>query len=138
MTNLEIALSAAEVITLAGLVRLYRKHMIVRHLFIQFSDWAARKIDEMIESASWEIIEQQKVACLERGHSITDEDARGSIPYVILNAKGEWEDQADYFQAMLKHNGMAPLGEFDLDAPVFNPSLAGIKQIPMPQPKHWA
>lgn len=47
MTNLEIGLSFAEVITFAALVRLYRKQMIVRHLCIRFSDWCARKIDEM-------------------------------------------------------------------------------------------
>jgi len=135
MTNLEIALFSTEVITLAALVRIYRKHMIVRHLFIRFSDWSARKIDEMTEAASLEVIDQVKASAEERGRHISDDEARQWIPYVILDAKGEWADQADYFQAMLKHNGMAPLGEFDLDTLVLNPGLAGLRHIPMPQPK---
>ena len=135
MTNLEIALSFAEVTTLAALVRMYRKQMIVRHLFIRFSDWCARKIDEMTESASWEIIDHAKASAEERGRHISDDEARSSIPYVILDAKEEWQDQADYFQAMLRHNGIAPLGEFDLDTLVLNPGLAGLKHVPMPQPK---
>lgn len=138
MTNLEITLIAAEVVTLAALVRLYRKHMIVRHLFIRFSDWTALKIDEMAESASWEIMDRQKTACQEQGYPITDEEARGCVPDVIIHAKGEWRDQADYFQAMLKRNGLSPLGGFDLDAPVFNPGLSGIKTIPMPQSRTLA
>lgn len=135
MTNLEIGLSFAEVITLAALVRLYRKQMIVRHLFIRFSDWCARKIDEMTESASWEIIDHAKASAEQRGRPISDDEARNSIPFVILDAKEEWQDQADYFQSMLRHNGMAPLGEFDLDTLVLNPGLAGLKHVPMPQPK---
>ena len=135
MTNLEIALSIAEFATLAALVRIYRKQMIVRHLFIQFSDWTARKIDEMTEGASWEITELQKAVSEERGYPIADDKARDSIPYVILHAKAEWQDQADYFQAMLRRNGMPPLTEFDLDTLVLNPKIAGFKRVPMPRPR---
>jgi hypothetical protein len=138
MTNLEMALSVAEAGTLLALVRCYRKQLIIRHLFIRFSDWCALKIDEMTESASWEIMDRQKTSCQESGYPITDDEARGSVPDVIIHAKAEWQDQTDYFQAMLKHNGVSPLGGFDLDAPVFNPGLSGIKTIPMPQSRTLA
>lgn len=123
----------AEVVTLAALVRIYRKHLIVRYLFIRFSDWTAHKIDSMAESASWEIMTLQKHVCEERGCSITDDEARKAIPYVILEAKKEWRAQADYFQAMLRHNGMSPLGVSDLDRLVLDPGLAGLKSLPMPK-----
>lgn len=135
MTNLEIGLAVTEVATLAALVRIYRKHMIVRHLFIRFSDWTARKIDEMTDGATWAITDLQKGWCQERGYPISDDEARDSIPYVILHAKAEWQDQADYFQAMLKRNGMSPLDTFDLDTLVLNPEIAGLKRVPMPQPR---
>ena len=139
MTNLEIALSVAEIITLAALVRIYRKHMIVRHLFIDYSDGCARQIDEMTGSASCEIIELAKASAEDRGRAITDDEAQDWIPDVILDAKEEWQDRVDYLQANLKHNGMAPLGVFDLDTLVLNPGLAGFKKVPRPQrrPK-WA
>jgi len=135
MTNLEIVLSVAEAVTLAALVRIYHKHMIVRHLFIRFSDWCGQKIGEMTESASWEIMDQAKAIAATRGHRITDDQARDCIPDVISDAKGEWQDQVDYFQAMLKRNGMARLDLSDLDGLVLNPRMAGLKDVPMPQPR---
>lgn len=128
MTNFEIALSVAEVGTLWALVRLYRKQLIIRHLFIRSSDWYANKIDEMTESASWTIIEQAQEAAKRNGLTLTDDDARGYIPIAILDARKEWEEQTDELQTTLKLNGLSPLGVFDLDSLIWNPGLAGFKQ----------
>ena len=138
MTNLEIALSVAEVVTLASLLRIYRKHMIVRHLFIRFSDWTAQKIDEMSESASWEIMDRQKTVYQEQGHPITDDEARDWVPDTITHAKREWGDHVDHFQATLKHNGMSPLDDFDLSTPILNPKLYGFKFLPEPRDRFHA
>lgn len=131
MTNLEVALIVAEVITLGALVRIYRKHMIVRHLFIQSSDWCARKIIEVAETACWRIMDDVKQSAKANGTELTDDEARDTVPYVILDAKKAWEAQADHFQATLKRNGISQLGAFDLDV-LFWPGILGFKSVPYP------
>lgn len=49
--TLDFALIAALVAAKLLLVRMHRKQMILRHLFIHSSDWCARKIHQMADSA---------------------------------------------------------------------------------------
>jgi hypothetical protein len=125
MSTLEIILSAILALALWQLISIHRKQLIIRHLFVHSSDWCARKIDEIVESAEYEIVGWVK---RDDGHSITDEDARDYIPFTILNAKGEWEQQKDAFQARLRLNGIRPLDDFDLDTLTLNPDLVGFKR----------
>jgi len=87
MTKLEIILSAAEIGTLLALVRCYRKQLIIRHVFIRYSDWCADKIKEVAEVSSDEIIEKSKFAAKVNGYEMSDDEARRGIPYPILVVK---------------------------------------------------
>lgn len=127
MSTLEISLGIALTLASFLLFRLYRKQLILRHAFIRSSDWCARKIDEMTESASWCITDMVKQNAASSGHSITDEEARDHVPYVILDAKKEWVEQKEAFQSRLARNGISPLDLGDLDNLILNPGLAGLK-----------
>lgn len=132
MSNLEIGLSVALGIALWQLVRVYRRQVLLRHLFIQSSDWCARKIMEMGEAAkqslSDALIEQAKM----EGRRLSHSEAVEFVPCSILNAKQEWNAQADYFQATLKLNGITALGGADLDSRSWNPLLYGLKWPKLP------
>ena len=97
------------------LIRIYRQVRIIRHLFIESSDWAARTIEEIVESSSFEICEAAVQAAKVRGTDITWDDARDYIPDVVSTAKLNWTNQKDRFQAMLAANHIRPLDERDLD-----------------------
>lgn len=128
MSVLEIALSIALAIAILQSLRLYRKQMILRHLFIRSSDWCARKIDEMTEDAKWHSTNLQKEWAEAEGRNVTDEDALGNIPCDILDAKKEWSDQKEAFQSCLVRNGIRQLDASDLDDLILDPGLFGFKQ----------
>lgn len=127
MSDLDIFLSVALALVIALLFRMYRKQLILRHLFIQSSDWCARKIDEMVESASYAVMESEMARAAESGRMVPEDRARDAIPYVILNAKKEWLEQKDTYQARLRRNGISPLDIDDLDNLIIQPGLAGFK-----------
>lgn len=137
MTNLEIVLSAAEIGTLLALVRSYRKQLIIRNVFIRYSDWCADKIKEVAEFSSDEIIEKSKYAAKVNGYEMSDDEARRGIPDPILDAADESIAMIKHLQGSLRKNGIAQLGAFDLDGLVFNPGLAGYKSVPLPQRRKW-
>lgn len=121
-------LICALVAALWGLIRLYRKHLILRHLFIEYSDWCADKIDAMTGSAVFKIVELQQELVESAGYEpITTEEARGAVPFAILEAKPEWQKKIGQLQARLARNGMKPLDLVDLDGPMLNPVFTGIK-----------
>lgn len=122
-----MALSLTLILAIFLILRLYRKHLILRHAFIMSSDWCARKIDEMTESACWCITDLVKESAARSGYDISDEEARGSVPLVILDAKREWTEQKEAFQSRLVRNGIKPLDIGDLDNLILNPGLAGLK-----------
>lgn len=114
------------------LVRLRRQMRIVRHLFIESSDWAARTIDEIVESASFAICEAAVQAAKARGTDMTLEDARGYIPDVVSTAKVNWINQKERFQAMLSANHIRPLAQGDLDDLIMaDPTW--LKRVPFPK-----
>ena len=127
MSVLNFTLGVLLIISTVQAVRLYRRQMILRHVFIRSSDWCALKIDEMIDSAAWSIMDLVQDRSTQHDQTITDEQARGAIPYTILNAKKEWLSQKEAFQAQLARNGIKPLDLDDLDGPIWNPRISGIR-----------
>jgi hypothetical protein len=89
--------------------RLLVRELVLRHIFIQSSDWCAYKIDKLVERADYTIIEEVR----HRYPEYTDERARMHVPTEITNAKADWEKQCDEFQKKLAANGMAPLSKDD-------------------------
>lgn len=127
MTTLEIFLATALALTCGLLFRLYRKHLILRHVFIHSSDWCARKVEEVAWSATDQITRIAVEDAAERGWQLSDNEARERVNCNILNATNEWQAQADAMQARLKRNGVRPLDRRDLDDLIWSPWIAGIK-----------
>ena len=115
MTKLEVALAVALATAIWVGIRLYRKHLIVRHLLIESEDWCARKIDEVVESASCEIIDLNSAWGAERGQSLTEEELQDGLPDAVLSAKRDWQKQFDGLQRRLARNGIRPLQNSDHD-----------------------
>lgn len=127
MTGLEWTLAGACLLLVSLLVRAYRKQMILRHLFIQFTDWTAAKIDEMIVAAEGQAIKAgQREAELE-GRKPDDARSLGAIYYDIAGAKEDWGRRIDDLQSRLRRNGLRPLDLDDKDIPLLSPGLSGIK-----------
>lgn len=127
MSTLEIGLATALALTCGLLFRLYRKHIILRHVFIHSSDWCARKVEEVARSATDQITRIAMEDAAERGRQLSETEARGWVNCDILDATKEWQAQADAMQARLKRNGIRPLDEHDLDDLIWSPWIAGIK-----------
>ena len=127
MSTLEIALSIALVVAILLLVRLYRKHLILRHVFIHSSNWCARKIDAMTADASQSIVSLAMELTETNDNPFTADDARSLIDDSILEATAEWREQMHNFQDQLVRNGMRPLDEIDLDVPLLNPGWIGLR-----------
>lgn len=127
MTTLEIVLASALALTCGLLFRLYRKHLILRHVFIHSSDWCARKVEEVAQSATDQITRIAMEDAAERGWQLSESEAREGVNCNILNATNEWQAQADAMQACLKRNGLRPLDKRDLDDLIWSPWIAGIK-----------
>ena len=125
MTKLEVTLAVALVAAIWLAIRLYRKHLVVRHLFIESSDWSARKIDEVVESASCEIIDLHSAWGAERGQSLTEEELQSVLPDAVVHAKRDWQKQVDALQLRLARNGIRPLRDGDYDL-IFSPWFAGL------------
>jgi len=114
------------------LIRVRRQMRIIRHLFIESSDWAARTIDEIVESASFAICEAAVQAAKARGTDMELDDARGYVPEVVSTAKVNWIKQKERFQAMLSANHIRPLDQADLDDLILaDPTW--LKRVPNPQ-----
>ncbi len=127
MTTLEIVLALTLSTMIMLFVRLYRKQLILRHIFIKSSDWCGRKIEEVIGSATLTISEMAKDQARFKGLEISDNEAKGFVPFIVSDAKKDWVEQKDALQSQLKRNGIDPLDMGDLDNPVLNPSFTGFK-----------
>ncbi|MEZ5688783.1 MAG: hypothetical protein R3E21_08400 [Caenibius sp.] len=127
MSTLEITLSVALALVCWMLLRLYQKHLILRHLFIHSSDWCARKIDEVANSATKQLVERVMQDDVNDGYQFTISEARDTVPLVIIDAKKEWQKQAAALQARLWRNGIKPLDGRDLDDLIWHPWIAGLK-----------
>ena len=119
---MSIALSIALTLVTLILVRVYRKQRILRHIFITSSDWCGEKIDEMVQSASYEIVESETAKACHNGRQIDERRAREAIPDVISDAMKEWRQQKNGFQAQLVRNGISQLNLDDLDLFAFTPN----------------
>ena len=115
MSTLEVTLGILLCVQMYVAFRLRQKQIILRHLFMQSSEWYASKIAEMTESASYWISFLAEENAKSRGSLITDEEADGYIPYKISLAVGECEKQKQAFQTCLSRNGIQPLGAEDMD-----------------------
>lgn len=109
MNVIEIALSGALALMIYLLVRSHRKTLILRHIFMQSSDWCADKINELVDDASNAIVELETALAKEKGRIITNDRAGDAIPFIILHAKREWKAQKDEFQETLVLNGIRSL-----------------------------
>lgn len=89
--------------------------MALRQEFVRSSDWCGRKIKEMAQSAELAIVDLVKQDAARRGIPLPDKNARGEVPYTILNAQQEWFEQKEAFQAALCKGGMRRLDYGDLD-----------------------
>lgn len=108
-------------------MRSYRKQMILRHLFIQFTDWTAEKIDQMIGAAEGQAIKADRREAELEGRQPDEERALGAIFYDIADAKKDWGSRIDELQSRLRRNGLRPLDLDDKDIPLLSPGLSGIK-----------
>lgn len=115
------------VVTAWLLARLYRRHLVMRHLFIASSDWCAREIERVVECATLSIANLAIERVEAVGSQLTEQEARDYVPVDILAATSRWQGQADQFQAQLRRNGMRPLDTFDLDLPFLMPRWLGIR-----------
>lgn len=127
MSGLEVGLAITLVSTCGLLLRLYRKHLILRHVFIHSSDWCVRKVEEVARSATDQITQIAMEAAAERGLQLSEGEARGCVNCDILDATKEWQAQVDAMQGRLKRNGIRPLDQHDLDDLIWSPWIAGIK-----------
>lgn len=127
MTTLEITLGTGCVIFAWLWASSIRKRMIVRHLFIQFTDWSALKIDEMTEAANWQAIEADRQLAQCSGRDPSERRAIGAVAHDITAAKGQWQSRIDNLQTRLSRNGMRPLDLDDKDIPILSPWVSGIK-----------
>lgn len=126
MSTFEIALGVALAVAIWLLVRLYRKHLILRHVFIRSSNWCAMKIDEITASASQSIVGLAMELTAANDDPLNEDDARNLINFSILESPTEWRKQMHDFQDQLVRNGIRPLDEIDLDGPLLNPSWSGL------------
>lgn len=127
MSALETILAIALALTSWLLFRLYRKHLILRHVFIHSSDWSARKIEALARSATDQLTSLAIDDAAGKGSHLTESEARGFVNFEVLDATKEWQAQADAMQARLRRNGIRPLDEHDLDSLMWRPWIAGIK-----------
>ena len=120
---LELLLAAALAILAYLHIRLHEKQRLLRHLFIEHSDWCASKIRDLSQSA----IEQITVIHWELAEARSDQsdpsDFLGEVRNDILDATRVTNEQIDRVQRRLIQNGMPPLSYADLDATAFNPKL---------------
>ena len=128
MPTLEIALASALAVAIMVIARLYRKQLILRHIFIKSSDWCGRKIEEVVESATSTISDMAKAQSRREGFEISDNEASNSVPCIVSDANKEWVEQKNALQSRLKRNSIDPLGVGDLDNPIWNPDYTGLKQ----------
>lgn len=103
---IEFLLLTALGLALWRIVVLNRRLSIVRHLFIQSSDWNGTKIAELRDAT---------IGIAANVGSLSLEDAEGEVWHSVLEAPEHWGEQVDQFQRKLKLNGMEPLGYGDLD-----------------------
>ncbi len=127
MTGLEWALAGACSLLVWLLVRSYRKQMILRHLFIQFTDWTAAKIDRIVIAAEAQAIKADHREAQMEGRKPDDEGALGFVGWEIVSAKADWGREVDDLQSRLRRNGMRPLDLDDKDIPLLSPGISGIK-----------
>ena len=127
MTTIETTLAIALALTSWLLLRLYRKHLILRHVFIHSSDWCARKVEEVARSATEQITSIAIEEGDKEGRRTSESEARDWVNCNILDARKEWQVQSDAMQARLKRNGIRPLDERDLDDLIWSPWVSGIK-----------
>jgi len=109
LTWLEILLLCICIIFGSVIFRQAVRERVLRYFFISCNDWTANKIDEIVESAKYTIIDEVKI----RYPDYSYERAAMYIPTVISNAKNEWQRQTDDVQKSLLRNGIAPLRDDD-------------------------
>ena len=119
-------------ICLWRIVLLHRATRIIRHLFIDSSDWSSRMIAEVVESASFHIREMAADSAKFRGNDISQRDMDEHIPDVVSTANVNWANQKNRFQAVLSANRIRPLDERDLDELILD-TPAWFKSVPRPQ-----
>lgn len=110
LTGLEISLLCICILFGGFIFRLLIRERVLRYFFIKSNEWSANKIDEIVESAKYTIIDEVKI----RYPDYTDERVAMYIPIVISNARDEWQRQTADFQKSLLRNGIAPLGGEDV------------------------
>jgi hypothetical protein len=102
--------------------------MILRHLFIQFTDWTAEKIDRIIVAAEAQAIKgEHREAQLEQ-RKPDEEGALGFVGWEIASAKADWGREVDELQSRLRRNGLRPLNLDDKDIPLLSPGISGIRR----------
>lgn len=119
----ELLLVAALAILAYRHIRLYQKQRVLRHFFIEHSDWCATKIRDVSQSAIEQICLIHCERAESRGLRCDPSDYLGEVRNDILDATKKTTEQIDYMQRRLSRNGVPPLGYADLDATAFNPSL---------------
>ncbi|MBH1944989.1 hypothetical protein I5L01_12235 [Erythrobacter sp. YJ-T3-07] len=120
---LELLLAAVLAILAYQHVRLRRKHRVLRHFFIEHSDWCANKIRDVSQSAIEQITQTHWERAETRGDQCNPSDFLGEVRNDILDATRVTTKQIDRVQSRLIRNGMPPLNYADLDATAFNPTL---------------
>ena len=115
MSMLEVLLVVMLLAALFAAFRLYQRQLILRHKFIQLSDWCASKIVQMAADATDCIVGMAVDQSKLYGEMITTEEAEGYVPDTILLAVSEWVKQKEDFQSCLSRNGIEPLGADDMD-----------------------
>lgn len=120
---LEFLLAAALAILAYLHIRLHRKQRVLRHFFIEHSDWCANKIRDVSQSAIEQITFIHSELAEARGDQRDPADFLGEVRNDILDATRVTTEQIDRMQRRLSRNGMPPLSYADLDATAFNPTL---------------
>lgn len=120
---LELILIAALAILAFLHVRLQRKQRVLRHIFIEHSDWCAEKIRDVSQSAIEQITLLHSERSESQGSRRDPSDFLGDVRKNILDATRATTEQIDRLQRRLRRNGMPPLSYADLDATAFNPTL---------------
>ena len=126
MSMLEVLLVVMLLAAFFTIFRLYQRQLILRHKFIESSDWCARKIVKMAADATDCIVDMAVDQSKLYGEMITREEAEGDVPNTILLAVSEWVKQKEAFQSCLSRNGIEPLGIDDWDL-ILVPKFSGYK-----------
>jgi biopolymer transport protein ExbB/TolQ len=93
---------------------LYKKNRILRHQLITMCDWSGDIVDEISKDAIQTIVDLKRAIAPE----MTEEEAKNSVPYTVLEGTKAWNERMDDLEGRLKRNGISMVNLDDKRLPI--------------------